>query len=137
MKRTSPSVRSVRMAARSPPRTSAGPEVIRSPAPISLATMPANVVFPSPGGPAKSRWSTAQPRQGGADLGSDSRPTSPGGRGLGTEVGQLEASLQFDQQAGRRLASDAGDQHQGLDVVSQHGPLQRRRAVGREYGQRQ
>ena len=40
------------MAARSPVRTSAGPEVMRSPTPISPATMPAREVFPSPGGPA-------------------------------------------------------------------------------------
>ena len=32
--------------------------------PISVATMPASVVLPSPGGPAKSRWSTAWPRCG-------------------------------------------------------------------------
>ena len=31
--------------------------------PISAATMPASVVLPSPGGPAKSRWSAAWPRR--------------------------------------------------------------------------
>ena len=40
MNRTSPGCRSVRSAARSPVRTSAGPEVIRSPTPISAATIP-------------------------------------------------------------------------------------------------
>ena len=58
MNRTSPSCRSVRRAARSPARTSTGPEVMRRPTPISAATMPASDVFPSPGGPANSRWST-------------------------------------------------------------------------------
>ena len=56
-KSTSPSARLVRMAARSPARTRAGPDVIRKPAPISLATIPASEVLPSPGGPANSRWS--------------------------------------------------------------------------------
>ena len=37
------------MAARSPARSSAGPEVIRRPTPISAATMPARVVLPRPG----------------------------------------------------------------------------------------
>ena len=39
------------MAARSPARTRAGPEVTRKPAPISLATMPASEVLPRPGRP--------------------------------------------------------------------------------------
>ena len=51
------------MAARSPARTSAGPEVTRKPAPISVATMPANEVLPRPGGPAKRRWSAGWPRR--------------------------------------------------------------------------
>ena len=62
MNSTSPDCRSVRRAARSPVRTSAGPEVIRNPTPISAATMPANEVLPRPGGPTNSRWSTAWPR---------------------------------------------------------------------------
>ncbi len=51
------------MAATSPLLTSAGPEVIRKPAPISQAMMPARVVLPSPGGPANSTWSTGWPRR--------------------------------------------------------------------------
>ena len=51
------------MAARSPARSSAGPEVMCSCTPISAATMPASVVLPSPGGPANSRWSAAWPRR--------------------------------------------------------------------------
>jgi len=50
MKRTSPSWRSVSSAARSPARVSTGPEVMRRPAPISVATIPAREVLPSPGG---------------------------------------------------------------------------------------
>ena len=49
--RTSPSSRFVRIAARSPARSRAGPEVGRNPTPSSFATIPASVVFPSPGGP--------------------------------------------------------------------------------------
>src|SRR5579875_562570 len=63
MKSTSPASRPVRMAATSPLRTSAGPEVMRRFARISAATMPASVVLPRPGGPANSRWSTAWPRR--------------------------------------------------------------------------
>ena len=63
MKSTSPSSRRVRMAARSPARSSAGPEVMCRPTSISAATMPARVVLPRPGGPAKSRWSAAWPRR--------------------------------------------------------------------------
>ena len=46
------------MAARSPVRSMAGPEVVCSLAPISLATTPASVVLPSPGGPEKITWSS-------------------------------------------------------------------------------
>ena len=63
MKSTSPSSSWVRMAARSPARSSAGPEVMCRPTPISVATMPASVVLPRPGGPANSRWSAAWPRR--------------------------------------------------------------------------
>src|SRR5918994_6153379 len=62
MKSTSPSSRLVRMAARSPARSSAGPLVTRRLTPSSAATIPASDVLPVPGGPAKSRWSTAWPR---------------------------------------------------------------------------
>ena len=53
----------MRIAARSP-----GPHQHRArchpqPTPISVATMPASEVLPSPGGPAKSRWSTGWPRR--------------------------------------------------------------------------
>ena len=63
MNSTSPSSSLVRMAARSPARSSAGPEVTWSCTPISAATMPASVVLPRPGGPANSRWSAAWPRR--------------------------------------------------------------------------
>ena len=51
MNKTSPCWRSVSSAARSPARTRAGPEVMRSPTPISAATMPASDVLPRPGRP--------------------------------------------------------------------------------------
>src|SRR4029450_8883044 len=58
----SPSSRLVRMAARSPARSSAGPLVTRRLTPSSAATIPASDVLPVPGGPANNRWSTACPR---------------------------------------------------------------------------
>ena len=51
MKSTSFSPRLVRIPIRSPPRSMAGPEVVTSVVPISLARIPASVVLPSPGGP--------------------------------------------------------------------------------------
>ena len=62
MNSTPPSSRFVRIAARSPARSSAGPLVGCMRAPISVAMMPASVVLPRPGGPANSTWSTAWPR---------------------------------------------------------------------------
>ena len=50
------------MAARSPVRSMAGPDVVRIWAPISLATTVAKVVLPRPGGPKKSTWSRHSPR---------------------------------------------------------------------------
>ena len=64
MNNTSPSSSLVRIAARSPARSSAGPDVTCRCTPISVATMPASVVLPSPGGPANSRWSTGCSRVG-------------------------------------------------------------------------
>ena len=63
MNRTSPSSSLVRIAARSPARSSAGPDVMCRCTPISAATMPAMLVLPRPGGPASSRWSAAWPRR--------------------------------------------------------------------------
>ena len=54
MNSTSPSTRLDRIAARSPARSSAGPEVSRSAAPISAAMIIDSDVLPSPGGPASS-----------------------------------------------------------------------------------
>ena len=51
IKRISPWFRLVRMLAKSPGRSMAGPEVTRMFWPISAATMQARVVFPRPGGP--------------------------------------------------------------------------------------
>src|SRR3990172_9364026 len=62
MKRMSPRSRFVRMPIRSPPRSNAGPEVEMKFAPISLATTPATVVLPSPGGPCSRMWSTGSLR---------------------------------------------------------------------------
>src|SRR5574341_524724 len=49
------------MAARSPARSSTGPEVDLMLTPISWAMMFASVVLPSPGGPQKRTWSRASP----------------------------------------------------------------------------
>src|SRR5258708_966767 len=62
MNRTSLGSRLVSSAARSPGRSSTGPEVCRRFTPISLAMMWASVVFPSPGGPNSSTWSRDSPR---------------------------------------------------------------------------
>src|SRR4029079_7103518 len=62
MKRTSRGSRFVRIAARSPGRSSTGPEVCRKPTPSSFATICASVVLPSPGGPNSSTWSSASCR---------------------------------------------------------------------------
>src|SRR5262245_53017142 len=59
MKRTSRGSRLVSSAARSPARSSTGPEVWRRLTPISLAMMCASVVLPRPGGPNSSTWSSA------------------------------------------------------------------------------
>src|SRR5690606_13349760 len=61
MKNTSPGSRLERMAARSPGRSRAGPEVICRVVPISAATIPASVVFPRPGGPERRMWSSDLP----------------------------------------------------------------------------
>ncbi len=47
----------VRIAARSPARSMAGPEVTFSLTPISYDMMAASVVLPNPGGPYSSTWS--------------------------------------------------------------------------------
>src|SRR4051812_41307129 len=62
MNRTSLASRLVRMAARSPGRSSTGPEVWRRLTPISRAMMLASVVLPKPGGPNSSVWSSASLR---------------------------------------------------------------------------
>src|SRR5689334_12027077 len=62
MNSTSRGSRLVRSAARSPARSSTGPEVWRRFTPISRAMMCASVVLPSPGGPKSSTWSSASLR---------------------------------------------------------------------------
>src|SRR3990172_1480976 len=59
MNSTSFGSRLVRIAARSPARSSTGPEVWRRFTPISRAMIGAGVVLPSPGGPNSSTWSSA------------------------------------------------------------------------------
>ena len=68
MKSTSPSCRWVRMAAMSALRSSAGPEVVTMFTLISRAMMLASVVLPSPGGPARSTWSSGSPREVAASM---------------------------------------------------------------------
>src|SRR5690349_15696683 len=62
MNSTSFGSRLVSSAARSPGRSSTGPEVWRRFTPISRAMMWASVVLPSPGGPNSSTWSSASLR---------------------------------------------------------------------------
>ena len=61
-KRTSPSWREERIAARSPACWMAGPEVMRMGAPISAAMIIDRVVLPRPGAPESSTWSAVAPR---------------------------------------------------------------------------
>ena len=56
------------MAAKSPVRAMAGPEVVRIEAPNSLATTVASVVLPSPGGPENRMWSATSPRARAASI---------------------------------------------------------------------
>ena len=53
------------------------------------------------------------------------------------EVGEVEPALQLDQQAGRRLAADAGHGAQRLEVVLEHRGRQGGRREHRHDGQRQ
>src|SRR6266851_1714749 len=62
MNSTSPSSRPLTIAARSPARSTAGPEVERMLTPRSRAMIWASEVLPSPGGPEKSTWSRTSPR---------------------------------------------------------------------------
>ncbi len=62
MKSTSPFSSAVRMEARSPACSIAGPEVMRMLASISAAMISESDVLPSPGGPKSSTWSSASPR---------------------------------------------------------------------------
>src|SRR5688572_10225685 len=62
MNSTSFGSRLVRIAARSPARSSTGPEVCFRLTPISRAMMCASVVLPRPGGPNSSTWSSASAR---------------------------------------------------------------------------
>ncbi len=62
MNMTSPASRFERIEARSPARSSTGPEVDRSSADMALARMAARVVLPSPGGPLSRTWSIGSPR---------------------------------------------------------------------------
>ena len=61
MNRTSRSSRAVRIAARSPARSTAGPLVYRTFTPSSRAMIVASVVLPRPGGPYSRTWSAASP----------------------------------------------------------------------------
>ena len=88
----------------------------------------------------------AEPGQGGPHLGPGGRPgRAPAGcRPARTDAEELdvgaveldvEPGLELDEQPGRGLLADAGHQHQGVGVVGEHGPLQRRRRVHRQQGQ--
>ena len=68
MKSTSRSSRLVSCAARSPALAITGPEVERKLTPSSRATICASVVLPRPGGPTKSTWSRASPRDFAASM---------------------------------------------------------------------
>src|SRR5574341_99743 len=74
MNSTSFGSRLVRIAARSPGRSSTGPEVWRRFTPISRAMMWASVVLPRPGGPNRRTWSSASLRRRAASMKTESCP---------------------------------------------------------------
>ena len=74
MNSTSFGSRLVSSAARSPARSSTGPEVWRRFTPSSCAMMCDSVVLPSPGGPNSSTWSSASLRLRAASMKIDSWP---------------------------------------------------------------
>lgn len=68
MKRMSPSRRFVRIPTRSPGFSSTGPDVVLMFTPSSRAMSIASVVFPSPGGPWNSVWSSGSRRASAASI---------------------------------------------------------------------
>ena len=113
MNRTSPSSSFVRMAARSPARSSAGPEVTCSRTPISMATMPA-------------RRGLAEPRRPGEAAGG--RRPGPGGGPPRARSPRCSFSscwpTNSSSRRGRRLASSASSRSSagcGLEELVTHG----------------
>ena len=68
MKKTLPGSSVVRKLATSALRSSAGPAVWIIGTPSSAAMMCASEVLPSPGGPARSTWSSGSPRRRAASM---------------------------------------------------------------------
>ena len=68
MKKTLPGSSVVRKLATSALRSSAGPAVWTIGTPSSAAMMCASEVLPSPGGPARSTWSSGSPRRRAASM---------------------------------------------------------------------
>ena len=138
MNSTSPSSSLVRIAARSPARSSAGPDVMCSCTPISAATMPASVVLPRPGGPANSRWSAAwlAPAGGlehdrrGAPSARAGRRTRRGGAGADPTSSTSSASSAI---AGSRNSSRTAGPEQ---LRARRAAASTRRVGGRQLAQR-
>ena len=82
----------------SPLRSSAGPAVATNGTSSSVATIWASEVFPSPGGPASSRWSSASPRAAAAWIATSSWlrsacwPTNSSSRGGRSERSSSSSS---------------------------------------------
>ncbi len=76
MKNTDPGSSAVRKEAMSALRSSAGPAVCTNGASSSAATMWASEVFPSPGGPASSTWSSDSSRPRAASMNTSSWPVT-------------------------------------------------------------
>ena len=124
------------MAARSPARSSAGPDVMCRCTPISAATMPAMLVLPSPGGPASSRWSAAWPRARPPRARSTGAPSARAGR----RTRRAAAAAARPRRPPRRRRRRAGSRNSSRTPGSEQleGVAQQRRGVGvgRQLAQR-
>ena len=138
MNSTSPSSSWVRMAARSPARSSAGPDVTCRCASSSVAMMSASVVLPRPGGPANSRWSGAWPRRRAASSRmsrwalSSAWPTNSASRrgrsaGLGRHLVGAGIGIEQLLTHGRHYARGGRGQRQASERLAQQLPRRRRR----------
>ena len=120
MNSTSRGSRLVSSAARSPGRSSTGPEVWRRLTPSSCATMCDSVVLPSPGGPNSSTWSRASPRRRAASMKTPSWWRIFSWPDVLVEPARAQRALE---RLLLRADRAAGDHARELVVLDRHGPI--------------